>query len=266
MRLLNEWLVHRRDLLALFGGIFFSLVLLLSNDSRQVHAVRSWAFAGFGYILDQMEVVSRYRGVHEENQWLRQETAALMLESAQLQEAMEENRRLRALLDFKERSALELIPAKVLGKDENGFINAIFLGAGSLDSLKKNMAVVTSQGLVGKIYQVGNHNSTAQLLLDRNFRVGAVAQRSRVAGIIRWNSGNQVVLAEVPKRSDIKKGDVIVTSSLSTIFPGGLDIGHVTGVSEENQSMFMDIEVAPAVDFGKLEEVFMVRVRPLLDN
>lgn len=266
MRLLNEWLVHRKDMLALFCSVFFSVVLLLSNNTRQVHTIRSWTFAGFGYLLDKVEAVGKYHGLVEENQWLRQETATLMLQNSQLREAQVENRRLRALLDFKEKSALVLVPAKVLGKDESGFVNAIFLAAGSADSLKKNMAVVTSQGLVGKVYQVGKRNSTAQLLLDRNFRAGAVVQRSRVAGIVKWNAGNQVVLAEVPKRSDVQEGDVIVTSSLSTIFPSGLEIGRVVEVSEENQGMFMDIQVGPAVDFGKLEEVFVVKVLALQEN
>ena len=121
------------------------------------------------------------------------------------------------------------------------------------------MAVVTAQGLAGKVLQVGNNHSTAELLLDRNFRVSALVQRSRVSGIVKWIEGESVVLSQVPKRSDVKIEDQVITSGLSLIFPGGLKIGKVTSVEEEEKGMFMTITLKPAVDFTKLEEVFVIR-------
>ncbi|MCG8608528.1 rod shape-determining protein MreC, partial [bacterium] len=93
--------------------------------------------------------------------------------------------------------------------------------------------------------------------------VSAKIQRSRVTGIITWSEGNQVVLAEVPKRSDVKVGDSVISSGFSTIFPEGLEIGRVSEIDEDTDGMFMRILVQPAVDFASLEEVFIIRNQPL---
>lgn len=263
---LSEWFVHRKEYLTLLAAIILSLSLIFSNDDLQIQTVKAWTFGGFGYILDKIAVLRRYDAVYEENQWLREKSAELMLENSRLKEAMIENQRLRQLLGFKSKSQLDLIAAKVVGKDKNGFVNSIFLAAGSVDSLEKNMAVVTAQGLAGKIYNVSRYNSTAQLLLDRNFRVSAMIQRSRVTGIIKWHQGDHLMLAEVPRRSDVTAGDTVITSGLSTIFPGGLEIGRVLRVDEDIQGMFMSIFVKPTVDFTKLEEVFIIRMQQVHSN
>ncbi len=254
--------VTRRELVTFLLAIVSSIFIILSNEGEQIQTIRSWTFAGFGFMLERFAVLTRYQEVFEENQWLREQNARLVLANGALAESKFENQRLRDLLGFKAKSELQLVPAKLIGKQENGFINSIFLDAGSRDGLKKNMAVVTAQGLVGKIFRIGEQNATAQLLLDRNFRVSAMVQRSRVTGVVRWLGSNQVVLAEVPKRSDIRIGDKVVTSGLSTIFPGGLDIGVITQTDESRPGMLMDVLLYPTVDFSKLEEVFVVRMAP----
>jgi len=183
-----------------------------------------------------------------------------MLAYSRVKEAQYENQRLRQLLGFKAKSSEKLVPAKVIGRNENGFIHSILLNAGSNEGLKKDMAVVTAQGLVGKIFRIGKEEATAQLLLDHNFRVSAIVQRNRVTGIVEWQRTNQVTLAAVPKRSDIKVGDKIVTSGLSTIFPGGLEIGAVAQIDKKQPGMFLNIVIQPSVDFSRLEEVFIVQL------
>ncbi len=263
MRRLNQWVTYRRDFFTLLAAILFSIGLLLSNDGFQIQTVQAWALDGFGFFLEKISVITELNALRDENEWLRQKNTDLMLINSRLKEALGENIRLRELLDFKESSQLDLIPAKVVGKADNGFIHSIILASGSADSIQKNMAVVTAQGLVGKIFNVSEQHSTTQILLDRNFRVSARVQRSRVNGIIKWHEGNLVEFAEVPKRSDVVAGDTLTTSGFSFIFPGGLPIGKIIECRENEQSMFMDIIVEPAVDFTRLEEVFVIRSRPI---
>ncbi|MFQ5648770.1 MAG: rod shape-determining protein MreC [bacterium] len=260
---LDEWFIRRKDVLTLLLAVVVSLSLIFSDDVDQMHTVRAWTLAGFGYLLDKVSVFERYQGLYEENHWLREQNAQLMLANSQLREVAHENQRLRALLEFKHKSQLQLVAAKVVGKDENGFIHSILLTAGFADSVSRNMAVVTAQGLAGKVYHVSQYDATAQLLLDRNFRVSAMVQRSRVTGLVKWSEGSQVVLAEVPKRSDVVVGDTVVTSGLSRIFPGGLKIGTVVQVDEDKQGLFMRVVLDTAVDFSKLEEVFVVKKHPV---
>ena len=259
MRGFSEWFIIRRDYLTLVLAVLFSTILMFNNKGRLTETVRVWTLAGFGVILEKFSVVQELNNIHEENQWLRRRSAELMLENSSLKEAQLENQRLRQLLDFKFESQLDLIAAKVIGKKESGFLHSVVLDAGKAEEIKKNMAVVTAQGLVGKVLQVGKNHSTAELLLDRNFRVSAMVQRSRVNGIIKWIEGENVVLSEVPKRSDVKVDDLVVTSGLSFILPGGLKVGKVIDVEGEKKGMFIVVTVKPAVDFTKLEEVFVIR-------
>lgn len=266
MRRSSGWFSARRDFLTLLTAVIVSLSFMFSNDGGQIETIRVWTLGSFGFLLKKISVVQTFKNVYEENYRLRHESAALMLENSRLREAFLENQRLRELLNFKAESQLDLVAAKVIGKQETGFVNSIVLDVGKREKITKNMAVVTAQGLVGRVLQVSDSRSLAELLLDRNFRVSAMAQRSRVAGIVKWIEGEHVQLAEIPKRADVQTGDAIITSKFSSIFPGGLKIGQVQAVHQEKQSMFMTVDVKPAVDFSKLEEVFVVKSNPLLSH
>lgn len=261
MRRLHEWFIHRKEYLAFLSAVIFSLILIFTNDVNQMQTVTAWTIEGFGTLLEKLSFFREITSLHEDNHWLRQKNAELMLENSKLMEALLENKRLREMLAFKSESQLELIPAKVIGKGGNEFIQSIILSVGSVDSLQRNIPVVTAQGLVGKLNNLSHNYATAHLLLDRNFKVSAMIQRSRVTGIINWYGGNQVILAAVPKRSDVKVGDAVVTSGYSSIFPEGLKIGIVIRIIEDTPDMFMTIIVKPAVDFTKLEEVFVIKNR-----
>lgn len=260
MRRLQEWILSRKEVLTFLGTIIFSLTLIFSNkNATQLQTVKVWTIGGVGVLLDKMSAVGALFSVYEENRWLRKRNTELMLQNSQLKEAEYENERLHNMLEFSDESALELTPARVIGKRHDAFVNSIVLSVGASDGLSKNMPVVISQGLVGKLYEVGKDYSISQLLLDRNFKVSAMIQRSRVTGIVNWNQGNSVSLTSVPRRSDVVAGDTVITSGYSSIFPKGLKIGIVTETRQDMRDLFMNIVVKPEVDFAKLEEVFVIR-------
>ena len=175
-----------------------------------------------------------------------------------MQEMALENGRLKALIGFKEKSNFQLKATRVIAKQKKGFINDIVLELGFADSVSRNMPVVVPAGLVGKLYQVGKSRSNCQILLDQNFRVSAKIQRSRAMGIVSWKGGQFCLLNEVPKHSDVKIGDWLITSGYGGIFPPGLRIGQVVSVTEPVRGLFMAIKIKPAVNFDSLEEVFVI--------
>ncbi|RMF63262.1 MAG: rod shape-determining protein MreC [Calditrichaeota bacterium] len=266
MRRFSEWFISRKENLTLVTALLLSVALLISNENPPLRVLRVWSLEGFGLILERVSFLTQWKALRQENQLLRVKSAELLVENSALREAAAENLRLRQLLGLKYAVTWDLVAAKVIGREARGAVNSIILAVGKRDSVDKNMVVVTADGLVGKLISVAQNYSTCQLMTDRNFRISAMVQRSRATGIVRWWSGSQLQMVDVVKRADVKAGDLVVTSGVSPIFPGGLPLGHVSEVDRESQDMFTRVLVAPAVDFSLLEEVFVIRKRSTLTD
>ncbi|HFE51841.1 MAG TPA: rod shape-determining protein MreC [Bacteroidetes bacterium] len=245
---------------AAFGlALFLSLVLLASNEHRQVQFVRAVALSVAATVDKGLADLRSIPASRKAIRRLSAENARLMLENARYREAALENRRLRELLGFRRRSKYNVIPAQVIGKSLEGAVRTITVDVGALDGVRKDDPVVNASGLVGRVYLVGRHSSTVHLLLDRNFKVAALIERSRVNGILSWSGGEYCLLEDVPARADVGIGDVIVTSGLGGLYPKGIRLGLVVEISEDVTSIFKTIFVRPAVDFSRLEEVAILR-------
>ncbi|UCE04714.1 MAG: rod shape-determining protein MreC [bacterium] len=238
--------------------VLISLILISSNQNRQIESFKMWMVGVLCSVQEKWDSFQTYLNLKQKNKQLRLENTKLALENSFMYEMRLENERLRELIRFKETNELQLIAARVIVSGAKGIINGIVLNVGMKDSIAKSMPLVVANGLVGKIYQVGKNHSIGHLLLDRNFRVSAKIQRSRVKGIVSWEGGDFCLLNNVPKRSDVKIGDLVITSGYGEIFPSGLIIGHVINITESPRGLFMDIKVKPTVNFEKLEEVFIV--------
>ena len=127
-------------------------------------------------------------------------------------------------------------------------------------SLQQDDAVLTADGLVGKIAIVEEDYAVCQMLFDRNARVSGRIQRNREQGIISWDGGAGLKLRFIAKTIEVLPGDVIITSGFSQIYPPEIKIGIVTNVSKETDDMFQEIFISPAVDFQKLEEVQITKL------
>lgn len=258
----NEFFVSRREYFTLIAAIIVSLTFIFNSGQPQIEAVRSWFVQQLSYLQQK---ISWYRGLPtmtKDAATSRWRATELMLENSQLREALLENHRLRRLLTFAERASLRLLPARVIAKQEHPFQRAIELNVGSRQGVARNMAVVTPAGLAGKISSVRASTSTIQLLEDHNFKVSARVQRSREFGIVEYQEREGLQLSSVAKNSDVKPGDVVVTSEVSSLFPPGLRIGIVSSIKTDNPSLFMDIAITPEVDVSQLEEVFIVVASP----
>jgi len=197
-------------------------------------------------------------GVKGENDLLREELALLESEQARLREEVESARRVKALLGFKEERALPMVAARIVGTDIYGLTRTVTIDVGESDGVKRNMAVVTHRGIVGKIIELHGDSSMVLLATDPRFRVDGVVQRNRVKGIVEGSGGERLILKYIRQLDDIEVGDRIISSGLGGIFAKGLTVGEVAKVEVGDDSFFQYVEVTPSVDLERMEEVLVI--------
>jgi rod shape-determining protein MreC len=216
----------------------------------------SFTYAPFYSIAGR---VGELYNVHQVNKALNEKVTRLSLENIQLQEESKENQRLRQMLGFESESSYQLIPAEVVSTEPGRFPLSIWINLGEKDGIKKGMPVINMDGLIGRVSEVLMRKSVVQLLYHPNCRVPALDSRSRVQGIVRSKGGIRLNLDNIPIEEDVKPGDEIYSSGLGEIFPEGLKIGQVYRVSPERDSVFKVITLKPAVNFARLEELFIIK-------
>jgi rod shape-determining protein MreC len=262
MRRLYEFVFLFKEYLVVGVLLAVSVTLLALNDDSQIRSIRSVAVVSVGMLQDALGIIPNYFDLRRENQVLRELNLTLADEVNRLREARLENLRLRQLLGLKERGEFGFVAANVIGKNLQLLRNTVTLDAGERNGLRADMPVVTENGLAGKIVATSGRFAVAQILYNKDIRVSAKIERSRVDGIIRWEGGSALALQDVAKTLDILPGDVVITSEYSSFFPPGIRIGVVSSARGAEGSLFQSVEVRPAVDFSRLEEVFVITSMP----
>lgn len=250
--------INFKDYFILLSCILISLILIFSNKKSQIEALKELTLDWVGSFQSIFNTFSYYARLEEENKILRKQNTLLALENSRMRDAIVENKRLKTLIGFKNEYQSKLIAAKVIGGNFSGMMNYILLEVGKTDSIEKNMPMVLPNGLVGKIYRVGEKYSIGHILFDQNFRVSAKIQRTGIKGIISWDGGNICELREIPNRSDIRADDLVVTSGYSQIFPEGIYIGKIIYAENTKRSLSMEIRVKPDLNFNIIEEVLII--------
>jgi rod shape-determining protein MreC len=194
-----------------------------------------------------------------QNQELRTEVAELSIELQQLEETRFENERLRKLLDFQERQPMDYIVARVIAKDPSAFSKTLVIDRGRQAGVEVGMPVVSAEGVVGTVHQVGLLSSRILLINDVNARLDAVVQRSRARTILAGDIGGSLKLRYLPRRQDIEVGDLLVTSGLGGHFPPGFRVGWISELNKNPNVVLEEAQVRPAVNFDSVEEVFIVK-------
>lgn len=255
VRLFKEYFV-----LALLS--ILSLILLSLNDNPQIRVIRSYTIGAVGFLQSVVSLIPNVFALEREIEILRRYNVSLTDEVSRLREARLENERLRALLEFKERSPFELVSADVVGKTLDLMRNTITVNVGENDGVKPTMPLISDAGLVGRVIEASSRYAVGQLMVNRDFRASAKIQRSRVVGIIAWTGGEHIELRNVPKTQDVAVGDVVVTSEYSNVFPRDIKIGVVSSVTQHEGGLFKRIQIIPSVDFALLEHVFVITRAP----
>jgi rod shape-determining protein MreC len=267
-----------RQLRSILLGILFFL-LALSLTSAKLHAPQGLSFmeAMMVELTAPVQKVVRlvvstvgdvWRGyfglvgVQRENQQLREDVQELRRQLNLYREAGLANQRLRDLLNFKESKVrMPLLPAEVVAFDPSGWFKTLLIDKGTKDGLGRDMAVVSAAGVVGRLIGVSSQYAKVLLVLDRNSAVDALVQRSRSRGILVGLGEGRCSLKYVQRNDDVQVGDQVITSGMGGVFPKGILLGQVEKVERGDGVLFQTVEVTPAVDFSRLEEVLIV-LRP----
>lgn len=197
--------------------------------------------------------------VRSENKRLKREIDSFRRENSQYRELLATHERLRSLLQFKEVIHRPVVAAQVIGLDPTGWFKSIIIDKGKTAGIRWDMPVVNASGVVGRIVSVSNNYAKVLLIIDQNSAVDCLTQRSRDRGMVKGTSGQVCKMDYMAKSSDAVVGDLVITSGLGGVFPKGLPVGRISSVKEGDDKLFKDIDMAPSVDFSKLEEVLVIQ-------
>jgi rod shape-determining protein MreC len=226
-----------------------------------------WCQSGLGNLWQSYVYL---RGVRQENRDLKFEIERLRLEQVRLSDDARQARRLQALLGFKEQYIAKTVAAQVIGTSGSEQSRSIYIDKGTDSGVQKDMAVITADGVVGKVLRAFGSTSQVLLVSDYSSGVGAIVDKSRSQGVVRGTPAGEVILANVMTGELVEPGELVVTSGGDQIFPKGLPVGTVMKVSP-GADLFLNIRIKPTVNLNQLEEVLVItkkedRAPSLADN
>jgi rod shape-determining protein MreC len=201
--------------------------------------------------------------VRRDNERLRTENARLRVDAARFRSDYDENRRLRRLLQLRVETPGEVFAAEVIAKDTSPFFRVTRLAITVPDRtrVQTGMPVITYDGLVGQVSRVFNDYADVLLTVDSRSAVDVMIERTGARGIARGTGERDRYAARVEylqRTDDVRVGDVVVTSGLGCRFPPGLMVGRVAAVTRREFGLYQEIELAPAVNFSRLDEVLVM--------
>lgn len=258
MPALTDYLSRRGELLILVLVCVVSVALMMLSTGAKDTTARSLNDAAVTPVQTALTGVRGLSGLRSENDSLRARLAETELELAAMKERGRSTTRLEEMLDFRERSRFELVAARVIAREAGSSGSELRIDRGIADGLQRNLAVITPDGLVGKISAVDPRSAFVRPLTGRHCRASARLTRTRTEGVIEWTPDRGLQLTFLPYRSDVAVGDEVISSGLGGVFPQGVAIGTVTAVGEDPADGSRRVSVEPVVDFGSLEEVFVI--------
>jgi len=231
---------------------------------RDAAAGMAGAFSHYVYLVN----------VQAENDRLKEQVQTLQEDLNQYVNSAIQFNLLREQLGFLEETPERKVWAEVIGESADNFHNILLINKGSQAGIRRNFPVVLRQGVVGRIESVTALQSVVELVVDRRHRFPVLILRTRERMQARGNDsdvdlqsedkgiafgqGNGIEVERVRMLTEIEAGDSVITSGLDGIFPKGLLVGTVTSVGREKHDLFQVAEVAPVVDFSRIEGVFVI--------
>jgi rod shape-determining protein MreC len=203
--------------------------------------------------------------LRDDNARLQTENQRLTLENVRLREQAIVGQQAERLLTLQRSVPFESVPAPVIARDPAGVLHSIVLGLGSDDGIKSGHVVLSDQGLVGRVSEVGTNYSKVLLVTDSSSVVSALVQGSRATGIVRGQFGDSLIMDWLLQTEPVKEGDVVITAGLGigeelrSLYPKGLVIGKIAQVKPAEAAAYNRAIVTPAVDLRRLEYVLVVK-------
>jgi rod shape-determining protein MreC len=261
----------RHKSLVLLAGVIVLQVLLLAVQIKrdsQGRLIRVWTVGavspferagsyGFGWFRDVWHHYFALQNTTKDNEQLHREIDSLKLQNAQLQGKAAEADRLAVLLNFRQSHRnVPMVTARVIGGGPSTASFTIALDRGEKDGIRKDMGVITPDGVVGKVVESYANTSQVLLLTDKESGVGAMLADSRIQSPVGGQGEPLLVMKYVPNDDSVNVGERVITSGMDRIFPRDLPVGIVAEIKPGNP--FKQIRVKPAADLERLEEVIVL--------
>ncbi|MBF0317907.1 MAG: rod shape-determining protein MreC [Nitrospirae bacterium] len=196
--------------------------------------------------------------VKQENIRLKQELQQLLLRQETFKEQVQENNRLRQLLDLKDVTPGYVTTARVIGKNPSAWSQTMVINKGTLHGINKNMAVRSSKCLIGKVILVDKHHSTVLLITDVHSSVAVKVQTNRLEGVVSGTGQSLCILKYIPQDEVVKEGDDLITSGYDALYPPGIPVGKISSVQRSQTEVFLNIEVTLCATPFKVDEVMII--------
>ena len=234
-----------------------NIVGTVTMPVRWVATVIGDSFSGFGKYFGSI------KALNDQNQALIEENAALKEQLADAELLERENERLRDYLDMKNQyPSFSMEEGMVISHSSGNYITNFTLNRGTLHGIAVNMPVVTKDGIVGYVVEVGLNWCMVSTLIETATSVGAYIPRSEVVGIV---SGDYSMRQEgtckisyIDAEADVQVGDVVYSSGTGSVYPADLKIGTITSIEVDEYNRTLVATVSPAVDFSELKWVMVI--------
>jgi rod shape-determining protein MreC len=263
-----------RNLIILVGVLFLQVLGLAvqvkrgSTAGQDTRLIRVWAVGAVSPLERALiwvqnstgDIWHNYfylRGVRAENRQLKQQIEQMRLEQVRLSEDAAQAHRLQVLLAFKEQFIAKTVAAQVIGSSGTDSSRVVYIDKGENAGIKRDMAVITTDGIVGKVLLVYPSVSQVLLINDQTSGVGVLLRDSRLQGFLVGAANGEVTLNGVMSDEQVPVGEAVLTSGGDQIFPKGLPVGTVSKVGT-GKDLFLNIKIKPAADLSKLEEVLVL--------
>lgn len=199
------------------------------------------------------------RHVRQQNADLQKTVDRLRLEQAALLEDAKQGQRLQALLNFQQKYIYKTLPAQVIGSSGTDQSRVFYIDKGRDQGIDRDMAVITPDGIVGKIRDVFPHSAQVLAINDQTSGAGVIMESTRIRGILRGNPAGQPQIEDVIRDQRIKQGEKVLTAGGDEIFPRGLPVGVVDKVvNDPERDGFVQVVLKPAAHLDQLDEVLVI--------
>jgi rod shape-determining protein MreC len=199
------------------------------------------------------------RHARQENQDLQKTVDRLRLEQAALLEDAKQGQRLQALLNFQQKYIYKTVAAQAIGTSGTDQSRVFTIDKGKADGLEHDMAVITADGIVGKVRDVFGHSAQVLAINDQSSGAGVILESTRVRGILRGNASGQPQIVDIIADQRIQPGEKVLTAGGDQIFPRGLPVGVVEKVVRDpERDAFINVIIKPAAHLDRLDEVLVI--------
>jgi len=250
----RTWLDHGGGIEGAFAGLCGALGVGTDDSIERVEAEIT-----DGPLLPASQWATAAATLQHGSKSDQEQAQRLRVEALRVTEITEENQRLRRLLALKLAMPMATLSGEIIAREWGGWVRSLTVNRGRGDHVARLTAVIGPDGLIGRVVDVRPGASIVQVLTDPASTVGAHIVRTRTQGIVEGEPRGTIRFKYMARDgSDIQVGDLVVTSGAGGLFPRGIPVGRVRTIDDRGSALFHYAQLAPAVDFARIDEVLLI--------